>query len=252
MDLSESTLESRALGAERTIWFEPAASSDVWIFLDGELYLQRVGAADVVEEARARGVLPPARCVFVSHGGAAARHEDFVCRPAYNAFLRDELLPHLARDHAVARPLLVGLSLSALAAAFAVVECPEVFPRAVCQSPSAWWEDEWLLGRLARAGNAFGRYYVSVGTEETETDVRHPPSGMHQGVSQLDSVTRLAEGLERAGHAVRFATFSGGHDPACWAAELPGALAWAAVSEAVWRRRDRGLPADDPRTGSSP
>jgi enterochelin esterase-like enzyme len=50
------------------------------LFLDAELYLQRVGAAAVVRRLLERRAIPPAVAVFLSAGGAAARHEDFVCR----------------------------------------------------------------------------------------------------------------------------------------------------------------------------
>ncbi|MHC5010285.1 MAG: alpha/beta hydrolase [Planctomycetota bacterium] len=227
MDLQETTVRSAALKGTRSVWAEPANDAPTWLFLDGELYLERVGARDLLEDARGGGRLPPSRCVFVSHGGPMARHDDFTCRPAYGAFLRNELLPHLGVDAATERPLLVGLSLSALAAAFAVHSCGDVFPRAVCQSPSAWWREEWFLRHVEGTTAGGGRYYLSVGTEETESDVRHPPTNMFQGTSQLASVTHLAAGLEAHGNEVRFRTFAGGHDPRCWAEELVDAIAWA-------------------------
>jgi enterochelin esterase-like enzyme len=169
----------------------------------------------------------------VSHGGAAARHDDFVCRPEYNAFLRDEVLPSLEADRDQAPPLLVGLSLSPLAAAFAVLACPAAFLRAVCQSPSAWQNGEWLARRAAGGPGRAGRYDLGVGSEETEADVRHAPSGMLQGTSQVESVRRFAAELERQGHQVRMWTIAGGHDPACWTEDLPAALAWATEGAAV-------------------
>jgi enterochelin esterase-like enzyme len=65
-----------------------------------------------------------------------------------------------------------------------------------------------------------------VGSAEAEQGVEHPPSGMRQDIGQRESVTRLADPLRRHGIPTRFSVFEGAHDPACWAAELPAALAW--------------------------
>ena len=52
MELREVPLRSDALGARRTVWAEDGdGEAGTWIFLDGELYLGRVGVKDVVEDA---------------------------------------------------------------------------------------------------------------------------------------------------------------------------------------------------------
>jgi enterochelin esterase-like enzyme len=57
--------------------------------------------------------------------------------------------------------------------------------------------------------------------------VSHPPSGLRQETSQLDSCRRGAEALRAAGHTVSHRIFAGGHDPACWKKDLALALPWA-------------------------
>ncbi len=116
--------------------------------------------------------------------------------------------------------------MSGLAAAFAVLRHPIVFSGALCQSPSAWWNDEWLAGSLARHGTRGSRFWISVGNEELQEGVSHPPTALFQKASQLASVRNLVERLIGSGNRVRFNEFCGGHDPACWADELPHALAW--------------------------
>ena len=208
------------------MWAEPAGDHPTWVFLDGELYLERVRAQDLVEEARDEHRLPQARCVFVSHGGPSARHDDFTCRPEYTTFLRDAILPHLGVEVGRAPPLLVGLT-SALAAAFAVRSCAAGRPFPARSSVAVRVVAGRLRRHVERGAPGAGRYYFRVGTEETETGVRHAPTDMYQGVSQLDSVRRLADALDCRGNEVRLRTFAGGHDPRGWADELVDALAWA-------------------------
>jgi enterochelin esterase-like enzyme len=109
----------------------------------------------------------------------------------------------------------------------------------LCQSPSAWWNDEWLAGSVT-TGGLVQRFWLSVGTRELQKGICHPPSGMWQNVAQLDSVRRLSAALEAAGHEVKLTEFAGGHDPACWAAGLPAALRWLMDGENVAADCDRG------------
>ncbi len=67
---------------------------------------------------------------------------------------------------------------------------------------------------------------MSVGTQEVQTNVSHPPTPLVQKASQLDSVRRLSSALRANGHDIHSNEYNGGHDCACWAAELPQALAW--------------------------
>jgi len=222
MELVEDNLTSQQLGGGRRLWLEPAPAANVCVFLDGEIYRDRVGAPAVVDRLRQQGLWLDTRCVFVSHLDGAARHTDFICAEAYNRFLLDELLPRLP----AAQTYLVGLSLSGLAAAYVACCRPTRFAGVVCQSPSAWWHDQWLVRWAASQDLAGLRLWLSVGSRETGEDLRHPPSEMHQQSSQLAAVTRLAEVLPHRGAELRFHCFDGGHDPVCWAAELPTALTW--------------------------
>ncbi len=232
MVLVGTTIGPGALEGAPTLWYEAdvASAPALLLFLDGELYRDRVGAEASVDRARADrtlGAHADARCAFVAHGGPEARHADFTCRSAYNRFLLEEVLPRLGRAPRTRRTVLVGLSLSGLAAAYAHLSHPDAFSCAVSQSPSAWWDDGWFARHLVDLAPSRARLYLSVERQETERDVRHPPTALHQATGQLDSVTHLAEVLPSEGASVSFSTFDGGHDPACWAAQLPAALAWA-------------------------
>ena len=89
-----------------------------------------------------------------------------------------------------------------------------------------WWQDKRFAQIVAQHAPISGRYWLSVGDGETDTDVRHPPTGMHQMVSQIAGVEAAVAALERAGATVHLERFEGGHTFAPWRAELPRALSW--------------------------
>ena len=144
LGLTEWTLRCRSGVFARSAWSlapptgRPTAAI---VFLDAEIYLERVGAAAVVRRLMERRTIPPAVAVFLSHGSAAARHQDFVCRPEYARFVACDLVGAVREEHpGVTEIVIAGLSLSGLAAAYAATRHPAVFRAAVCQSPSFWWE----------------------------------------------------------------------------------------------------------------
>lgn len=198
------------------------------MFLDRELYLDRVGAVAVLERAMQDGAVPRLTCAFVSPRDAPARHADFTCHPRYARFVADEVV-HAVRARLGMSPragnvanLICGLSLSGLQAAFTAVSHPDVFDRAVCQSGSFWWP----AGRATAWPRKTGRFWLSVGEGETESDVVHPPTGLHQTVSQIAGVASAAARLRSLGATVHEHVYVGGHDPTAWQKELVPALAW--------------------------
>ncbi|QDU40596.1 enterobactin/ferric enterobactin esterase [Maioricimonas rarisocia] len=229
MELAEINLSGPVGNETRRVWYEPVAEPEavpLCLFLDAELYLDRVEAANVIDQLRGVGRFKRHRCVFVSSGSSALRHRDYTCHAGYTRFLTECVVPEFGRS-ATSMHTLVGLSLSGLAAAFVALQHSAIFSTAICQSPSAWWEREWLRRHLPGAKRTAARFWISVGDGETESDVRHAPTNMYQGAPQLDSCRRLAESLRAIGADVRFNQFAGGHDTACWRAELPDALMWA-------------------------
>jgi enterochelin esterase family protein len=202
--------------------------------LDGELYRDRVEAPAIVERLQQGGVAALTTFVYVSAEGGESRHRDFTCNAGYSSFLIDTLLPWIEQNVGrCERYYIAGLSLSGLAAAFAVLSHPEVFAGALSQSPSAWWNDEWLLSAIDSRRVVPGRFWISVGDEEQESGVSHPPSGLYQAVTQLDSVQRLAARLEESRATVHLNIYHGGHDPQHWRAELPAALQWLLTGNVV-------------------
>jgi len=216
------------LGNPRKVWIHPSLSgraAECVVFLDGELYRDRVQVPQIMDGLQASGRLPPVDCVYVSAVDAAARHVELTCNSAFASFVADDLCRWMTQTLGPQRYFLCGLSLSGLAAVFTALQHPTVFSGVVSQSPSAWWNDEWLTAELTPASRP-GKFWMSVGNRELDEGVSHPPSGFLQQTSQLSSVRRLAERLAHAGHRVQPAEFDGGHDPTCWAQELPQALTW--------------------------
>ena len=233
-DLTERTLRCRSGMFERKVWsLAPPAGrpTAAILFLDAELYLERVGAAVVVRRLQERRAIPPAAAVFLSHGGAAARHVDFVCNPAYARFVASDLVGSVRKEHpGVTEIAIAGLSLSGLAAAYAATRHPAVFRAAVCQSPSFWWEEGRFAEALPAATQTGPEFWISVGSRETEAGVSHPPSGLRQGLTQVAGCLSAVAALRAAGYGVSYREYDGGHDPGCWRDDLSLALPWA------WRR----------------
>ena len=202
-------------------------SGNCCIFLDGELYTDRVKAPDIIREALAAGSLPLMDCLYLPNASAAGRHADYTCHEGFAAFVAVDLPRWIEREAGrFERLFLGGLSLSGLQAVFTALRHPGVFSGVLSQSPSAWWQDESLARSLIPADDSRNRFWLSVGTQELQENVSHPPTPLHQKTSQLGSVRRLASAMTDASHEIHCHEYVGGHDPVCWGAELPHALAW--------------------------
>ncbi len=209
-------------------WIHPADTARAClIFLDGELYTDRVQAPEAIAVAQQAGSLPPLTCVYLPNRSAADRHEFYTCNDCFASFVALELPRWIEREVGrFERLFLCGLSLSALQAIFTGLQHPSLFAGVLAHSPSAWWQDEWLTASLDALPCSRGRFWISVGTHELQERAAHPPTPLIQKTSQLASVRRLAKRLTEAGHDLHLHEYDGGHDPQCWGAELPRALEW--------------------------
>jgi enterochelin esterase family protein len=218
---------------ERRIWilaptFDPPLAAI--IFLDGELYLEKVTAPVVVGDLQQRHTIPSALVVFVPSNGAAARHRDFVCSSDYAAYLATELVDFIRQKYPTVSELVIaGLSLSGLMAAYAATRHPRVFWAAICQSPSLWWDRSRFAEDLPVAVRPGQKLWICVGSRETESGICHPPSGLRQEMSQVAGCTLAVAALRAKGYSVHYREYDGGHDFDCWREDLALALPW------VWR-----------------
>ncbi len=228
-----ASIPSTHLGNERTLWIrEPrdaARAHHLTVFLDGEWYRDRVGAAEILDTHAPD--LADSWFVFVSSHSEAARWRECPCHSPFAAFIADELLPWLEQRHPPLAHLqtrtLIGLSYTGLAAAFIAHERPGFFHQVISQSGSFWWNDAWLIDAFenppTRLPTAF---YLSVGKRETQENLQHRPNVI-QKISQLEGVRRFRDTLHQLDHRVHYSEFPGGHQFECWRADLPQALRWA-------------------------
>jgi enterochelin esterase family protein len=156
---------------------------------------------------------------------AAQRHIEYTCHEPFADFLGLDLVVWIEQNLGKhERYWLCGLSLSGLAAIYTALRHPQVFSGAIGQSPSAWWNREWLTKSLPQLAPITGRFWISVGDRELDECVSHPPTGLYQEVNQLDSCRNLSQQLTANGADLKHVEFAGGHDPQCWARELSDAL----------------------------
>jgi enterochelin esterase-like enzyme len=212
----------------RDVWFSPGPDDRprrLAVFLDGEHYIHDLKSVEVIEPLLASGAIPPLACVFVSHVSAAARHEDYACNNRYARFIAEDVVRWAMRRSpqvAGSANLICGLSLSGLQAALTAFHYPAVFSYALCQSGSFWW----FADHEVRLPSTSAKFWLSVGSEETATNVSHPPAGLFQRVSQIDGVERAAKEFESLGATVRYNLHPGGHAAEPWREELAPALKW--------------------------
>ncbi len=236
---TEHLVRGRVVQIERKIWTAPSVvprPGKAVIFLDAELYLERVEAAQVVEQLQRDGTILPIATAYVSHNSAADRHIDSTCQMDYATFIAKDVHQWVREwSPDVTEIVLAGLSLSGLAAAFAATRFTSAFAATICQSPSFWWEGGRFGKELGPAIEPRPRIWVCVGDHETDVNVSHPPSGLFQGMTQVQGCDAGVAALRQNGYSVSYRTYAGGHDPKCWREDLMLALPWACRNAA--RRR---------------
>jgi enterochelin esterase-like enzyme len=225
-------VKSVHLQNERLIWVRPpvdrSSAGHVSIFLDADLYRDRVGANSVIDGLQ--GDIADSWFVFVSMASVAARWLECPCYQPFARFVAEELLAWLGIQHRELRRVrtrtLIGVSYTGLAAAFVAKACPGIFQQVISQSGSFWWNDCWLLERYRASARVPTDFYLDVGAKERAENVRHREDVL-QVVSQIEAVQRFRDVLRLTGHSVRYVEFDGGHDFAAWRRALPQALRWA-------------------------
>jgi len=228
--LGRYEFDSSLLGNRRSLWVQTPRPGHrppgLLLFLDGEHYLRDLGAVDVVQELRAAGAIPDLLSVYVSHIDYPTRWRESFCNLDFPRALADELLPWLRAEFDIAKEapaVLVGLSLTGLAAAHAGLQRPGAFEAVACQSGSFWWEDGAFIHEVGQARASDVTFHLSVGSQETDEDVDHG-DGLLQRESQLTANRRLRDSLRERGFACTYREFDGGHDAASFRRDLPDCL----------------------------
>jgi enterochelin esterase-like enzyme len=213
---------------ERRVWFVPALSDGphgLAVFLDGQFYLHDMDCLPVIREHMTTGGVLSTSCVFVSSQDSASRHQDYTCNADYSRFIAEDVVAWARkRDERITSPdhLICGVSLSGLAAAYIVMQHPDAFSSALCQSGSFWW----LADNAISFPSTRARLWLSVGTQEIAAGVTHPPTGLFQRLSQIEGVEAAARSFASRGGTVHYNLYSGGHAFPPWREELAPALRW--------------------------
>jgi len=230
------TIKSTEREYARSAWLieGPKTDHSLCVLLDGEHYRDDVHALPIFSTLMQRGSIPPMTLVFVSHGGAAARHADYVCNPQFARFIAEDVVnsararvPSLSAE----RHVICGLSLSGLAAAHIALLYPTRFRAALCQSGSFWFEPDEFARLVQQRPPVNTRFWLSVGDEETVTNISHPPTGIFQAISQIAGVEKARAVLEDNGGEVSCHHYRGGHAIEPMRAELGDALQWLLRTE---------------------
>lgn len=211
----------------RPLWFVPGPEESVHplcLFLDAEHYLRDMDCLPLIRALIETGRIPHVTLAFVSHVCSEDRQQDFLCSDRYTKFIAEEVVSWV-RARANIREtgnVICGLSLSGLAAAYLAFQYPKRFSRVLCQSGSFWW----LAQQNPVLPRTQARFWLSVGDQETETEVTHSPGGLYQKISQIAGVEWAAQRFQEQGGTVHYQPYAGGHAIAPWREELEPALTW--------------------------
>jgi enterochelin esterase-like enzyme/ribosomal protein S18 acetylase RimI-like enzyme len=242
--LEEHTVTDPATGYTRLVRLQRGPSDQphrLCLFLDGEHYWRDMDAVPVLNDLCDRREMPRMTFAFVGHVSGAARHEDYTCNERYGQFIGGEVMTWLKdevpmlQDHG---HVVAGLSLSGLMAAYLTLKYPQHFDCCLSQSGSHWWKHEWFAKMVRQHAPICARFWLSVGDQETEANVKHPPTGMLQEISQIAGVEKAAQVLKEVGVAVRYNPYHGGHSLRYWREELSEALPWLLIKKTP----NRGMP----------
>lgn len=232
--LEEHTLHDPSTGYTRLLRIQrgPAGKAHrLCLFLDGELYWRDMGIMEILNRLVESGRIPPVTFAFVGCVSSPARQEDLVCNDRYLRFIGGSVMDGLKSEIPSLQDgghLIGGLSLSGLMATHIALHHPGHFSSCLSQSGSHWWEHGWFRSMTRGLAPVPGRFWLSVGDQEHQTNLRHSAS-LYQEISQIEGVEKLAVTLSESGATVHCHRHPGTHSYLPWKQELGDALAWLLV-----------------------
>lgn len=241
--LEEHVITDDTTGYTRLLRLQRGPSNQthgLCLFLDGEHYWRDMDAIPLLNDLLQKRNLPPMTFALVGHVSSDARHEDYTCNERYAHFIGDTVMSWLKREIPGLHDgghMICGLSLSGLMAGYLTLKYPQHFAGCLSQSGSYWWNHEWFAGMAGQQRSINARFWLSVGDQETEVDVKHPPTGLLQEISQISGVEKAAQILKEIGGTVHYHQYHGGHSLPCWRNELSDALLWLAAEETQNNRK---------------
>ena len=235
--LEEHVIADDSTGYTRLLRLQRGPSNQphrLCLFLDGEHYWRDMDAIPLLNDLLQKRNLPPMTLALVGHVSGAARHEDYTCNEGYAHYIGNSVVPWLKREISGLQDgghIICGLSLSGLMAAYQTLRYPQHFSGCLSQSGSHWWKHEWFAEMARQQAPTAARFWLSVGDQETEVNVKHPPTGLLQEISQIAGVEKAAQIIKEIGGTIHYHQYHGGHSLHCWHDELSDALLWLVTEE---------------------
>ena len=230
--LMKYEFSSDLLHNQRPVWiytpasFNPGKSYPLLVIMDGESYTSLVPMPTILDNLIAAKAIPPVIAVLLGNGPGNAREVEMNCNKAWGDSLMKELLPWVRTSHNLkftdGDVVLVGDSLSGLAAACAAHDHPDVFRKVISQSGSyyrapAGEEPEWLARHLATEPPIPVQFYLEIGLLETAPIPNRDPS-------MLTANRHLRDVLLAKGIRVHYVEHYSGHEHLSWRATIADAL----------------------------
>jgi len=216
-DLIAETINSRALGGSRRVWFylPPGyvAATDtlfpVIYVLDGANYVEKMDVPRVLDHLIVNKTIPPVIAVF---SAPADRQEEYTRNPKWRAFIAGELVPLVDRrfrtfsapDHRV----ILGSSLAAYGAVDLSVEYPSIFGLCAAIAPPAQAASVVANQPKARVAVVSIKFFVMGGVYD----------------SMIDGARLLRTTLDDYSAPVTYLEVSEGHNTNTFRAHLDDAL----------------------------
>lgn len=215
------------------------------LFLDGESYWRDMDAIPLLNGLIEEKKLPPMTIALVGHVSSAARHTDYTCNEAYTHFIGNTVMPWLTTEVSglIAKGhIICGLSLSGLMSVYLTLQYPLHFSGSISQSGSHWWKHEWFTEIALSKQPIDANFWLSVGDQETEINIKHPPTDLFQEISQIEGVERTTRTLKEIGGIVHYHQYRGGHSFQLWRDELGQALQWIAKHKMQNKTEHTNMP----------
>lgn len=227
-----SEFKSDILHNQRSVWtyrppaFESGKNYPLLVILDGESYTSLVPMPTILDTLIAAKAIPPVVAVLIGNAPGDSRDLEMNCNQMLGRSLARELLPWLSTEQELrfdgANTMILGDSLTGLAAACVAHDFPVFFGKVISQSGSfyrapAGEEPEWLARHLAGEPPLPVRFYLEVGLLETAAIPSRDPS-------MLTANRHLRDVLLARGGRVRYVEHYAGHEHFSWRATIGDAL----------------------------
>jgi enterochelin esterase family protein len=206
--------------------FESGKAYPLLVIMDGESYTSLIPMPTILDNLIAARAIPPVTAVLLGNGPGDARDREMNCNRSWSESLVKEALPWLRLQRGLKfadeNTVIIGDSLTGLAAACAAHDYPSIFPKVISQSGSYFRapdgeQPEWLARHLATEPAIPVQFYLEIGLLETASIPSRDPS-------MLTANRHLRDVLLAKGNTVHYVEHFSGHEHVTWRATIADAL----------------------------